>query len=131
MCEDGILSHYTVPGSITSERLMYHVATDLLPRMNRFPGEHSVLILDNCNKHKTVEFMNMMAQAGVLIKFLPPYSPWLNPIESVFRSVKSWLQRFSLYDSGLGHNMYTLLMMAFYSVSVECCCSFINESGYL
>ena len=64
--------------------------------MNPFPQERSVLIIDNCNTHKSkaVEaagkyslidvFVLLTAQSGCILLFLPAYSPDLNLIEESF-----------------------------------------------
>lgn len=35
----------------------------------------------------------MCENAGVMLLFLPPYSPDLNPIEESFSSLKSWMRK--------------------------------------
>ena len=50
----------------------------------------SVVILDNASIHH----VNCVAilSVGALLRFLPPYSPDMNPIEEVFGEVKQYLQ---------------------------------------
>ena len=43
---------------------------------------HSVVVLDNCAIHQVTSTLNGI---GVLILFLPPYSPDFNPIEEECR----------------------------------------------
>ena len=70
--------------------------------MNPYPGDNSVLILDNCRIHKTNTLLQIIADhgkasvisfdahpkfsllVGSLLMFLPAYSPNLNPIEHSF-----------------------------------------------
>ena len=35
----------------------------------------------------------MCEEKGVLLKFLPPYSPDYNPIENTFKDLKAWIKR--------------------------------------
>jgi transposase len=35
----------------------------------------------------------MCEERGVLLKFLPPYSPDFNPIEATFKDLKAWIKR--------------------------------------
>jgi transposase len=67
--------------------------------MNPYPGDRSVLILDNCAIHKS-RFLREAIEdqgdrdailgilfdtlTGCRLLFLPPYSPDLNPIEESF-----------------------------------------------
>ena len=128
----GVIGHYTVKGAMNGSRLLYYTEQDLLSKMNTFPSsERCVLILDNCAIHKTSSFIDVIRRAGILLLFIPPYSPWLNPIEPVFRSVKAWLRRHSMHHILEGHNMHTLLMMALASITPEICEAFIRDSGYI
>ena len=70
--------------------------------MNPYPGDNSVLILDNCRIHKTNTLREIIVDngkasiisfdayskliflVGCLLMFLPAYSPDLNPIEHSF-----------------------------------------------
>ena len=36
---------------------------------------------------------DMYADAGVLLDFLPPYSPDFNPIEEAFAELKAWMRK--------------------------------------
>lgn len=62
--------------------------------MNPYPGKRSVLVLDNASIHHTPELVNMMATAGCLLLFTPPYCFTLTPLDnSAFGGVKSYLQK--------------------------------------
>lgn len=70
--------------------------------MNPFPDKHSVLIMDNCRIHHTDALQNVLNDAcewtviqptfisfsdtfiDIMLIYLPPYSPDLNPIEESF-----------------------------------------------
>ncbi|KIL63077.1 hypothetical protein M378DRAFT_80334 [Amanita muscaria Koide BX008] len=65
-----------------------------LPRMEPYPNDNSVLILDNCAIHKSTPLREVIeAQGCCLLVFLPPYSPDFNPIEESFSCVKAWIRR--------------------------------------
>jgi transposase len=61
----------------------------LLPTIR--PGE--ILIMDNLSPHKNEPILQMLAQAGVEVSFLPAYSPDFNPIEKMWSKVKALLRR--------------------------------------
>lgn len=50
--------------------------------------ETHVVIMDNASFHKGSETTRLIAQTGVSLLFLPPYSPELNPIEKDFANIK-------------------------------------------
>lgn len=55
-----------------------------LPKMNPYPQDHSVLVLDNCSIHKSEVLQEIVEASGCAMRFLPPYSPDFNPIKESF-----------------------------------------------
>lgn len=47
-----------------------------------------IIILDNYRTHKSKIFQEACAILNIKIIFLPPYSPHLNPIEQIWKSIK-------------------------------------------
>jgi hypothetical protein len=64
-----------------------------IPVMNPFPGPNSILVMDNAPIHHGGRIAEICDAADVLLFYLPPYSPDLNPIEKVFSVLKSKLKR--------------------------------------
>jgi transposase len=54
------------------------------------PGD--VVVLDNLPSHKSAKAVERIERAGASVRYLPPYSPDLNPIEKVFSKVKALLR---------------------------------------
>ena len=52
-----------------------------------------MLIIDNAKIYYNKELRNICDEAGVLLKYLPLYSPDLNPIETLFVVLKAWIRR--------------------------------------
>ena len=48
--------------------------------MNPYPGPRSVLVLDNCSFHHSEDVKALIQAAGIVIHYLPPYAPNLNPV---------------------------------------------------
>lgn len=61
----------------------------LVPQLK--PGD--VVILDNLASHKSVRTDALIRAVGAELRFLPPYSPDLNPIEKIFSKLKTFLRR--------------------------------------
>ncbi len=51
-----------------------------------------IVIMDNLSCHKTAEVARLIAAAGAEVRYLPAYSPDLNPIERLFSKLKAWLR---------------------------------------
>jgi transposase len=76
-------------GSINSERFDEFVIEYVLPLCTPFPGRNSVLVMDNASIHKSEQLVKACYQAGVLLQYIPPYSPDFNPIKESFGDLKA------------------------------------------
>jgi transposase len=59
----------------------------------------TVVVMDNASVHTSEEFEECLSQwkkQGLIIKYLPPYSPELNLIEILWRNIKPTLSRCGL-----------------------------------
>ncbi|KAL4258543.1 Transposase IS630-like protein [Pleurotus pulmonarius] len=90
---EGYLATRVVEGSVDGDEFMDFIINEVLPKMNRFPLPNSVLIMDNCAIHKSSILRELIEDQGIVLVFLPPYSPDLNPIEESFSCVKAWIRR--------------------------------------
>ncbi|KAG2744232.1 hypothetical protein P692DRAFT_201722169 [Suillus brevipes Sb2] len=63
---EGYVSAHVVEGSFDGETFLAFVAVKLLPYMNPFPGERSVLVLDNCRIHHNEDLQELVQNAGKL-----------------------------------------------------------------
>ena len=80
-------------GSINSDILfMDFIRGRLIPNMQAFPAKHSILMLDNCSIHHTCDVRDLLDSFGVLVLFLPPYSPDYKHIEELFSFIKYYLK---------------------------------------
>ena len=59
--------------------------------IKKINGKKTVVILDNAPTHKSIKFKNKIEgwkNKGLIIYFIPPYSPNLNKIEILWRFIK-------------------------------------------
>jgi transposase len=54
------------------------------------PGD--IVVMGNLACHKTAEVARLIGAAGAEVRYLPAYSPDLNPIERPFSKLKAWLR---------------------------------------
>jgi transposase InsO family protein len=90
---NGYIACQVHQGSVTSDIFNCFIRDQVLPQCQPFPGPRSIIILDNASIHRNQELKDMCEEAGVLLRFLPPYSPDFNPIESTFKDLKTWLKK--------------------------------------
>ena len=80
-------------GYFNKEAFLAWVRDDLLPYCNPYPGPKSIICLDNVSVHLDPRIQQVTEEAGLIIKFLPPYSPDYSPIELSFSVLKAWMRR--------------------------------------
>lgn len=90
---DGIIDLLVYKGQSNKEGFVAWVKDCVLPKMNPFPDRNSILVMDNASWHHGDEITKACFDAGVLLWYLPPYSPDLNPIEAMFRDIKAYMRR--------------------------------------
>ena len=88
---DGYLDWMIFQGSITTALFNDFVREQVLSHCTLFAagGPRSVLIMDNAKIHYNKELRDMCDRAGVLLEYLPSYSPDLNPIKTSFAVLKA------------------------------------------
>jgi transposase len=85
---DGTTACMTIEEATDTDIFRAYVQHVLIPTLR--PGD--VVILDNLSPHKNSETIRLIEQAGAIVRFLPAYSPDLNPIEKMWSKVKEALR---------------------------------------
>lgn len=123
---DGVIDHEMVKGSVNGELFCDFVVGNLIPNMLPFPNKNSILVMDNCSIHHVQYIKDILEFAGILVLFLPPYSPDFNPIENVFGNVKSYLKT---HDEVI-QSAKAIFSSAFNDITTNQCNAWITNSGY-
>ena len=130
---NGVL-HLEVVKNVVTGAIFRRFIEGLLPLMNRWPLPNSVLIVDNASIHKVAGIRELVEERGMLLMFLPSYSPDLNPIELAFSSIKAWLRanrnRVNQEMAGEDGTVYNVLWQAVYSVTPEKARGWYKHCGY-
>jgi len=85
---EGVSAPAVFDGPIDNVSFLAYVEQVLVPVLR--PGD--VVVLDNLLVHKQPEVRAAIEAAGAQLRFLPPYSPDLNPIENAFAKLKAFLR---------------------------------------
>lgn len=85
---DGTTAAMTISGATDTEVFRTYVDKVLCPTLR--PGD--IVVMDNLGAHKNAETLDLIRAAGAEPRFLPPYSPDLNPIEKMWSKVKAALR---------------------------------------
>ena len=131
ICCDGLVEYELVSGTVDGEQFLQFVQCALIPQMSPFDGltERSIAILDNCSVHHVSGVIEEFRKAGIMVLFLPPYSPDYMPIELCFSYIKYYLK---CHDDLLQvvSSPKVIIKSAFESVSKEQCVNWIKKCCY-
>jgi transposase len=119
----GLTAPAVFDGPLDNPSFLAYVEQILVPTLR--PGE--VVVLDNLTIHKQPAVRTAIEQAGATIRFLPPYSPDLNPIEMAFAKLKAFLRatRPRNFDQ-----VCALVAHALTLYTPEECAAYMEHAGY-
>ena len=121
---EGLLGVELKSGSVNGDAFFDFVRGTLVPNMQplNFDGSNSrsIVIMDNCSIHHVDAIKELLQNAGILLLFLPPYSPDFNPIEEAFSSVKYYLKCHDDVEESHMHNIIQKFLMSPRIVSCTC-----------
>lgn len=87
---NGVVASRLLKGGVKGRHVAEFIAT--LPKGRP-------MILDNAAVHRSKETKAACLAAGITMNFLPPYSPWYNPVENAFAQAKAAFRRLRLRSS--------------------------------
>lgn len=99
--QEAAIAPMLLDGPMDGEAFAAYVEKILIPAL---PPE-SIVVMDNLSAHKSPKVARLLYEAGVELRYLPPYSPDFNPIEPMWSKVKAVLRRLkprtedSLYEA--------------------------------
>lgn len=85
---EGLVAAMTVPGSTNTEVFLTYVTQVLAPQL----WKGAIVVMDNPKVHHAERVKIAIESVGALVKFLPPYSPDLSPIELCWSKLKQFLR---------------------------------------
>ena len=85
----GIIAPWVLNGPINADAFEAYVEKVLVPELLK--GD--VVVMDNLSSHKGSRIRHLIEAAGAQLRYLPPYSPDLNPIENAFSKLKAVLRK--------------------------------------
>lgn len=85
----GILAPLILDGAMNGAIFVSWLKQELLPAMKR----REILVLDNLAVHRVQGVAECVKKAGMVLLYLPPYSPDLSPIEPMWSKIKAFLRK--------------------------------------
>ena len=85
----GMAAAQTIDGSMTGKKFLAYVEQRLAPTLKR----NDIVMIDNLPAHKAAGVREAIEARGATLRYLPKYSPDLNPIEMPFSKLKAGLRK--------------------------------------
>lgn len=120
----GLTAPAVFDGAINGESFMAYVQQVLVPTLR--PGD--IVILDNLSSHKIEGVREAIEAVGATVRYLPPYSPDLNPIEQLFAKLKALLRKAAKRTVADLWDAIGKLVAGFEAGE---CLNYIRNSGYV
>ena len=123
---EGVVGAMSVEAATSAA--VFHAYLDhvLLPELRRSKPD-AVLVMDNLAAHKAPQIRALLDRSGFAYRYLPPYSPDLNPIEPAWAKVKATLRRVAARTAEALHEA---LGPALAGVTAQDAAGFFQHCGY-
>lgn len=86
---EGLTAPYVIDGAMDGPAFLAYVEDVLAPTLDR--GD--IVFMDNVRTHKVDGVVETLKAVGAKVRYLPAYSPDLNPIEMLFAKLKAALRK--------------------------------------
>jgi transposase len=90
LAPDGVIASMSIAAPTGTAVFLAFVARALVPALRERPD--AIVIMDNLAAHKAEAVRSTLDRAGLSHRYLPPYSPDLNPIEQAWSKLKARLR---------------------------------------
>lgn len=120
---ESIAAPFLIEGPVDAEVFTAYLQQVLCPQLRA--GD--TLILDNLATHKIQNVTRLLSAHGVGLRYLPPYSPDLNPIELAFAKLKAHLRQAAARNL---EDLHSALATALNSFSAQHCNRFFRHAQY-
>jgi transposase len=120
---DRLVAPFVLEGAMTGESFLTYIKQCLVPTLER--GD--TVIIDQLNLHKTPGVREAIEAVGAKLRYLPRYSPDLDPIEPVYAKLKTLLRKAAKRTLCSLRNAIGSLIQTF---SPQECANYLRHAGY-
>ena len=120
---DGTIVPCVFEDALNGDLFKEYVRVFLVPTLK----QGDIVVMDNLSSHKVSGIAEMLEAVGAQIRFLPPYSPDLNPIELMWSKMKAALCKLKIRTQDLFDDA---IVTALDSVSVSDITNWFAHDGY-
>jgi transposase len=120
---DAITAPFVIDEPMNATIFLAYLEQCLVPTLK--PGD--IVVMDNLSAHKNEKVRETIEAAGAELRYLPPYSPDLNPIEQAFAKLKAHLRKAAERSIAA---LWDRIGSTLNDFSPEECRNFFNHLGY-
>ena len=112
-----------IEGAMTGEMFLAYVEQCLVPTLRR----NDIVVMDNCRVHLVAGIQQAIERARATLRYLPKYSPDLNPIELSYSKFKALLRKIAARTvPGLHRAIRSFVPQ----LSAQECANYFGHAGY-
>jgi transposase len=120
---DAMTAPMLIKGAMNGETFVAYVEQCLAPTL----GRGDIVVMDNVPAHKVEGVREAIESVGATLRYLPPYSPDLNPIELSFSALKAFLRKFAERTEDALHRRIGRFLR---QLQPDACANFFTHDGY-
>jgi len=120
---DKMVAPMVVDGPMNGELFLAYVKHCLVPALK----PNDIVVMDHLRAHKVAGVAEAIAAAGATLRYLPQYSPDLNPIEMPYSKFKAYMRKLAeRTGAGVCHAIRSFLP----SLKGRECANYFRHAGY-
>ena len=112
-----------VDGPMTGEMFLAYVEQCLVPTLKR----NDIVVMDNLRAHKVPGIQEAIEKARATLRYLPKYSPDLNPIEMSYSKFKALLRKVAARTVP---GLYRTIRSFLPQLGAQECANYFRHAGY-
>lgn len=120
---DGFMSPLCLDGASDGSIFLTYLKEELIPKLS----QGDILFMDNVSFHKVEGIEEVLKEKGIILEYLPPYSPDLNPIEECWSKIKAILRKFGARTK---EELYQALNYALDAITLTDIQGWFGHAGY-
>ena len=119
---DGLTAPYVIDGAMDGPSFLAYVEQVLAPTLRK--GD---IVFMDLRTHKIAGVREAIEAVGAHVRYLPAYSPDLNPIEQAFSRLKAALRKGATRTVDALHKLIGKLVKSF---APQMCANYFRHAGY-
>jgi len=120
---DAMVAPFVIEGAMTGASFLAYLEQCLAPTLK----QDDIVIIDNLKAHKVAGVREAIEAAGATLRYLPRYSPDLDPIEPAFAKLKALLRKAAERSLRSLWQRIGSLIQAF---TPQECANYLRHAGY-